>query len=259
MERPSWKGDEDGPTAILARGPSSSHSTHWGDLSRFLPEIPPQLFLILSNSSVRSSIPPARAYIRDDYDRDHVARPAPGEDPAAYVIVHPRPSVAVSVVDSVHPSFCGMRWLHCPSPGVEISWQEFNHRPRMCGNASTGGGLCHRRAVWLTICAHCLLAEARRVSSGRNAGIAVRAENASSGANSTRRQQLAGYVPSVFVSWCIELDAVPALLDRGRGGSVRGIRALGWPWRGQATRVARAAALTRRCSHSLPTIGWFPV
>lgn len=121
MERPSWKGDEDGPTAILARaGPSSSHSTHWGDLSRFLPEIPPQLFLILSNSSVRSSIPPARAYIRDDYDRDHVARPAPGEDPAAYVIVHPRPSVAVSVVDSVHPSFCGMRWLHCPSPGVEI-------------------------------------------------------------------------------------------------------------------------------------------
>ena len=73
MERPSWIGDE-----ILARGPSSGHSTHWGDLSRFLPEIPPQLFLILSN------IPFVRPFLQHErtFEMITIATTSPGLLPA---------------------------------------------------------------------------------------------------------------------------------------------------------------------------------
>jgi hypothetical protein len=60
-------------------------------------------------------------------------------------------------------------------------------------------------------------AGARHVSSGRNAGIAVRAENADSGANSTRRQQLAGYVLSVILSELVPFAAIRGFVGSGMG------------------------------------------
>ena len=72
----------------------------WTDAAALRPS-PPQLFLILSCIPVRTSLHPARAYTRHDFDRDQVALPAPGEDPKAYV-----PVVSLAVPNDIHGGYC---------------------------------------------------------------------------------------------------------------------------------------------------------